>query len=788
MTSIPVLLLLLVFSLFISSSAQRNQSNVINLGSSLSPNENRTSWPSPSELFAFGFYPQGDGFAIGIWLANQTEKTIIWTANRDDPPVSSNASLHLTIEGKLLLRTEKGRDKSISDVPNPAASAAMLDSGNFVLYHNDSYVIWNSFDFPTDTILGGQNLSTTHSLVSSVSTSDQSSGRFYLYMQTDGNFVAYPVNSSGESDDSYWSSGTPNSGDSVKLILSHIGVLFVSGGGSDLSVRILAKSSYPSKNRTTIHRATLDADGIFRLYLHHFGSSNSSGVLMEWSALRNQCEVKGFCGFNSYCSGIGNKADCNCYPGFEFINASNKFLGCYKNLSDDACRRSKDPSILYSIVPLENMWWTDYPYLVVPMEKEDCGKSCLKDCNCGAVLYKDHECNKYKLPLRYGRVSDTMSSTAFFKVIRKDITIQDHNPPVLLDPKVLTKSKSSLILILSISLGSISCLFFVFAIYSFFRYRHQVYRYKRLLGNANLGLTEELTLRSFSYSELENATDDFKEELGRGSFGAVYKGSISGGNKTIAVKRLEKVVEEGQREFRAEMTAIARTHHKNLVRLLGFCIEGSRKLLVYEFMSNGSLADLLFKAEMRPVWKDRVRIALDVARGILYLHEECEVRIIHCNIKPQNILLDETWTAKISDFGLAKLLVQNQSRITMGIEATTGYLAPEWQKNALISVKLDTYSFGIVLLEIVCCRSSTEVNVPMADEIILSNWVYNCFVAGELDKLVEDENVEFMTLERMVKVGLWCIQEDPALRPSMKNVILMLEGTMDIPVPPSPVV
>ena len=146
-----------------------------------------------------------------------------------------------------------------------------------------------------------------------------------------------------------------------------------------------------------------------------------------------------------------------CYPGFEFINANNKFLGCYKNLSDDACRRSKDPSILYRIVPLENMWWTDYPYLVVPMEKEDCGKSCLKDCNCGALLYKDHECTKYKLPLRYGRVSDNMASTAFFKVMREDITIQDHNPPVLLDPKVLTKSKSSLILILSISLGSISC-------------------------------------------------------------------------------------------------------------------------------------------------------------------------------------------------------------------------------------------------------------------------------------------------------------------------------------------
>ena len=189
---------------------------------------------------------------------------------------------------------------------------------------------------------------------------------------------------------------------------------------------------------------------------------------------------------------------------------------------------------------------------------------------------------------------------------------------------------------------------------------------------------------------------------------------------------------------------------------------------------------MLFRSE-------RVRIALDVAKGIPYLHEECEVRIIHCNIKPQNILLDDTWTAKISDFGLAKLLVPNQSRTTMGTEAKAGYLAPEWQKNALISVKADTYSFGIVLLEIVCCRSSIEINVPTADEIILSTWVYNCYIAGELDKLVEDENVDIMTLERMVKVGLWCIQEDPALRPSMKSVILMLEGTMNIPVPPSPV-
>uniref|UniRef100_A0A2N9FBH4 non-specific serine/threonine protein kinase n=1 Tax=Fagus sylvatica TaxID=28930 RepID=A0A2N9FBH4_FAGSY len=240
--------------------------------------------------------------------------------------------------------------------------------------------------------------------------------------------------------------------------------------------------------------------------------------------------------------------------------------------------------------------------------------------------------------------------------------------------------------------------------------------------------------------------------LGKGSFGTVYKGALYKGKKLVAVKRLEKLVEEGEREFRAEMRAIGRTHHKNLVRLLGYCAEGSKRLLVYEFMSNGSLADVLFRGIRRPDWDERVRIALDVARGILYLHEECKAPIIHCDIKPQNILMDEFWTAKISDFGLAKLLMPDQTRTFTIVRGTRGYLAPEWQKNTPISVKADVYSYGIVLLEII----------------------------------VGGEEVDKTTLENMVKVGLWCIQDEPILRPSMKSVVLMLEGITDISVPLCP--
>jgi hypothetical protein len=311
--SIPVLLLLLVFLLPDYANARRNHTKVISLGSSLSPNVNRTSWLSPSGHFAFGFYPRGDGFAIGIWLINQNEKTVTWTANRDDPPVSSNATLDLTRDGLLL----RAGPYNISDEPSePADSAAMLDSGNFVLYDNNSAVIWQTFDSPTDTILGGQDLS--NELVSSVSKSNQSSGRYSLVTQPDGDLVAHPVDTLDqfyELLDTYWSARITDFS-SITVTLNHSGVLFLRGPG--LSVRILASSHYPdNKNGTIIHRATLDADGIFRLYVHqYFESDNSSSMLKEWEALASQCEVSGFCGFNSYCSVDGIKALCNCFPGF----------------------------------------------------------------------------------------------------------------------------------------------------------------------------------------------------------------------------------------------------------------------------------------------------------------------------------------------------------------------------------------------------------------------------------------------------------------------------------------
>uniref|UniRef100_A0A2N9EW15 non-specific serine/threonine protein kinase n=1 Tax=Fagus sylvatica TaxID=28930 RepID=A0A2N9EW15_FAGSY len=285
---------------------------------------------------------------------------------------------------------------------------------------------------------------------------------------------------------------------------------------------------------------------------------------------------------------------------------------------------------------------------------------------------------------------------------------------------------------------------------------------------------EDVGPRSFTYAELERMTDNFKEELGRGAFGIVYKGAIGNGTKFVAVKKLEKLLADPKREFHTEMKVIGRTHHKNLIRLLGYCHDGLNRHLVYEYMSNGSLAEILFTPKNKPCWDERIEIACNVAKGILYLHEDCVPQIIHCDIKPQNILMDENMCAKISDFGLAKLLKPDQTKTLTGIRGTRGYVAPEWHRKVPhVTVKVDVYSFGIVLLEIICCRKSVDSNLP-EKEAILEEWTFDCFEHAELSKLVNDEEVDNSQLERMVKVALWCILDDPSLRPSMKKVLLML--------------
>ncbi|GJZ45497.1 G-type lectin S-receptor-like serine/threonine-protein kinase LECRK1 [Tanacetum coccineum] len=784
---VRVFLLLVTEGSLIDKSASHN----ISLNSSLTPDTN-PSWLSPSGLFAFGFYRQDDGFAVGIWLTSKPNITVVWTANQDDPPLSSNSSIELTVDGWLLVHTTTGKQNLTTDQTDPATSASMLDSGNFVLYNHSDF-IWESFDYPCDTLLEGQALYRESKLVSSVSASQHSSGRFGLYMQPDGNLVAYLVNSSHWPEDAYWSSGTFSFSSTLNLDNSSGSLYLTVYDGTRKTLYDPPSSSRLNKTETVVYHATLNPYGNFVLRSTIFTTHSSlTETRTEWVALQDPCDVKGVCGINSYCSSTaGNDTipECHCFPGFLFFdNTTNgKFLGCYRNFTDEeAC--SQRLKLSYSITTMDNMSLGIHPYYVMKLTQEACSKSCMDDCYCWVAVYSTGLCKLLKAPIIYAAHRKSgVNYALFIKTSSLNYQVQGVQRPLPAPPQKISVvvERKKLVSILAITLAFLAILCTVMAISTFFFYRMHVHRYASISENVNYGLiSDHFTLRSFSFDELHKATDGFKELISRNSIGDVYKGFISDGKKAVAVKRLHRMFDGG--EFRAEITAIAQTHHRNLVRLLGFCIHGATKLLVYEFMSNGSLADLLLDSETHPGWKERVRLALDVARGILYLHEECETRIIHCNINPNNILFDELWTAKISDFGLSKLLRPNQSGTLTGVRGTRGYLAPEWHKNILISTKVDIYSFGVLLLEILCCSGETEIDISSDDKIRLSTWVYNCFVNKELDRLTGDEEVDICMCEKMVKVGLLCIQDDPDARPSIKDVILMLEGTTDIPTPPSP--
>ncbi|CAN1751358.1 G-type lectin S-receptor-like serine/threonine-protein kinase At5g24080, partial [Linum perenne] len=290
-----------------------------------------------------------------------------------------------------------------------------------------------------------------------------------------------------------------------------------------------------------------------------------------------------------------------------------------------------------------------------------------------------------------------------------------------------------------------------------------------------------------------------------GGFGSVYKGSLGDGT-LVAVKKLDKVLPHGEKEFITEVNTIGSMHHMNLVRLCGYCSEGPQRLLVYEFMKNGSLDKWIFPSSYEPRdkfvldWPTRFSIAIATAQGIAYFHEQCRNRIIHCDIKPENILLDENFCPKVSDFGLAKLMGREHSHVVTMVRGTRGYLAPEWVSNRPITVKADVYSYGMLLLEIIGGRRNLDMSLD-ADDFFFPGWAYtihNLFQAmmrGTHLKAVDRRLLEGSTsstlkedeLLRALKVAFWCIQDEVFMRPSMGEAVKLLEGsTAEIKMPPMP--
>ncbi|RWR93502.1 rust resistance kinase Lr10 isoform X1 [Cinnamomum micranthum f. kanehirae] len=297
-------------------------------------------------------------------------------------------------------------------------------------------------------------------------------------------------------------------------------------------------------------------------------------------------------------------------------------------------------------------------------------------------------------------------------------------------------------------------------------------------------------LRRYSYSRVKKITKNFKEKLGEGGFGSVFKGKLSTGC-LVAIKMLKASKGNGQ-DFMNEVATIGRIHHVNVVRLLGFCSEGSKRALIYEFMPNGSLEKYIFTEENRNSlsWNEMYQIALGIARGIEYLHQGCDMRILHFDIKPHNILLDEKFTPKVSDFGLAKFYPTEESLVSVtAARGTMGYMAPElFYKNlGGVSYKSDVYSFGMLLMEIAGKRKNIDAFADRSSQIYFPLWIYNQLHQGRDMEMMCATNEEKDIAKKLSIVALWCIQMKPTDRPSMGRVVEMLEGNLeDLQMPSKP--
>ncbi|XP_021756547.1 G-type lectin S-receptor-like serine/threonine-protein kinase LECRK3 [Chenopodium quinoa] len=783
--ALPLPYLIFIFiCIFLPFPTTAQAYNNITLGSFLKAGDSSSSWVSPSKDFAFGFKEIEPGsFLLAIWFNQIPEKTITWCANRDHL-VLSGSKVELTTDKGLTLTNSDGleiwRAKLVSNGSSRGerlSYAAILDTGNFMLATQASAILWQSFDEPTDTLLPTQVLNLGGKLIARFTEKNYSGGRFSFTLLRDGNAALYTThfplyNSLNEYYLSYKEVGH-------QVVFNQSGVLYLVARNGSIVTDMF--SNELSEKQVIYQRVILEFDGVLRHYVYKKSSSLTGG---GWSiksfAPDNICTAviqktgSGVCGYNSYCKlGNDSKPHCICPPGYTVLDPEDEMSGCFQSFLPQSCDKTTPENNRFDFKVLKDVDWplSDYEHFQ-NVSIDWCREVCLADCFCAVGIFREsRDCWKKKLPLTNGKDDGSVGRTAFIKVrISSGFNERQYNRIKKVLTALLATSGSANIVLLGI------------VVIGFYFFEHR--KNPKVSGN--------YSVRSFSYKELNEATNRFNEELGRGAFGVVYKGFISdqlGTQTPIAVKKLDALSQNADKEFKAEVNSIGHTHHKNLVKLVGFCEEEEHRMLVYEYMSNGTLSDFLYQPP-KPTWEKRLRIAQGIARGLFYLHEDCSTQVIHCDIKPQNILLDDDHNARISDFGLAKLLRLDQTQTNTAPRGTRGYVAPEWFKNMPITAKVDVYSFGILLLEIICCQRNVQgENNEEEGVILLTDWAFDCYQMETIDELVKDDTEALndkKRLERMVKICIWCIQDDPCLRPTTRRVVEMLEGLVQVPEPPCP--
>ncbi|CAH8357066.1 unnamed protein product [Eruca vesicaria subsp. sativa] len=755
--ALTFLFLLLVFA----------SSHSIPLGSTLHASDRHHSWHSPNSAFSVSFIPAATpgSFLSAILFSNTVS---IWSPGT----VDSGGSLRLLRSGSLRLVNSSGATVWDSGSGNQGVTSATLeDSGNLVLRSHRNKTVWSSFAHPSSVIVPTQRFTVGMSL---------RSGSYSFHLTEEGS-----LNLKWNNSIVYWSQelNIPNLNlSSPSFVLERNGVASIFDSVLLNGVVTSIRSNDYGEGNDVFRFLKLEEDGNLRIYSVSTGSEIQT---QTWVAVADQCQVFGFCGNFGICRYDGFFPICEC-PSENFvpIDVNDMRKGCKRKVELEDC-----PSNL-GMLDLNNTRFLTYPPEVsaqrFTLGTEACRAICLVDSLCFAsVLMADGSgiCFQKLSGFVSGYKSPSVPSTSSLKVCK----------PVLPYSTVKKSDERWLIHALIIALAVIAVVFCLAAIVGVLWCCccRDSLKFGALSSHHTLLEYASSAPLRFSYKELQRCTKGFKEKLGVGGFGTVYKGVLV--NRTVvAVKRLEGI-EQGEKQFRTEVATIGSTHHLNLVRLIGFCSQGRHRLLVYEFMKNGSLDNFLFDTESGTLlnWEYRFSIAIGTAKAILYLHEECSNCIVHCDIKPENILLDENFNAKVSDFGLAKLMPSDKRNWNMScVRGTRGYLAPEWVANLPITSNSDIYSYGMVLLEIVSGRRNFEVSED-TNYKKFSDWAYEEFDKGNIEVVLDkslhgDETVDTEQVTRMVQASFWCIQKHPSHRPSMGKVVQMLEGIVEMTKPLAP--
>ncbi|OAY54984.1 G-type lectin S-receptor-like serine/threonine-protein kinase At4g27290 isoform X3 [Manihot esculenta] len=740
--------------------------------------------------FELGFFSPGSSRNryLGIWYKNIPVRTVVWVANRRAPTKNSTALLMIDIKGNLVLKDGGSvvwSTNSKREVQTPLLQ--LLDSGNLVLIdasdgHSGIY-LWQSFDYPTDTFLPGMKLGVNlktgldRRLTSWKNWDDPSPGDFVWKILVYNN----PESTMWKGSKFYFRTGPWNgitySGKPQLKPNQPFSFNFVH---SDDEVYC----AYYPKNKSVISRIVMNQTNYWR-ERYIWEEASQSWSLYTYLPT-DYCDTYGLCGAYGNCI-ITDSPVCQCLKGFnpkspDNWNSGDWSQGCVRNKSLNC--QDGDGFIKFTELKLPD---TKYSWVNKNMSLEECRGKCLNNCNCTAYSVVDIRNGGSGCALWFNDLIDIRQIPSggqdlYIRMSASELarleTVKDEP-----DEKIVAIVIPVVVLAFA----------FLGVCYYFCQRRIIKLKDKNEIDGSDESSEEDLDLPLFDLVTITRATNKFSlnNKLGEGGFGPVYKGILADGHE-IAVKRLSSNSGQGLKEFKNEVKLIARLQHRNLVKLLGCCIQGEERVLIYEYMPNRSLDFLIFDRTGGKLldWSNRFDIVCGIARGLLYLHQDSRLRIIHRDLKASNVLLDADMNPKISDFGMAKTFREDQTEgNTKRVVGTYGYMAPEYATDGLFSVKSDVFSFGILILEIISGQKSRGFYHPN-HSLNLIGYAWRLWKEGsplELAAPIILDSCHVSEVIRCIHISLLCVQQHAEDRPSMASVVLMLGSeTALLPQPKEP--